>query len=638
MYIWVESESGKNINKLNQNKVMTNTKQESLFAEFPAVSTEQWESVINKDLKGADYDRKLVWKSAEGINVRPYYRAEDLQKIKFLDSAAGQFPYVRGICGQNNWKVFQTIEITTAEAANAEALELLMKGVNAIGFKIPEGGLTSEQLDALLEGIHLPAVRLTFGGKKIAATAKLLIAKLDKDGADKKSTFINFEIDPMVANLTGDGEYVCGGDGAACYDVVAELMQLTKPYHHIRVVTVHGSLFSNSGSTIVEELAFALSAGHDYIVRLLEAGVDINTIAHKMMFEMAVTSNYFMEIAKFRAGRLLWSNIVKAYAPKQGCACKMRVHAVTSSWNQTAYDPYVNMLRGTTEAMSAALAGVESLEVLPFNVSYEKADEFSKRIARNTELLLKHESHFDQVVDPAGGSYYIETLTNSIADEAWKLFQEVEAKGGYRAAFAEGFVVETVKASASKKDKNIATRRQILLGANQYPNFTETASEALSAEAVTRQCSEGNKLTPYRGSMSFEQMRFGVDRAEGEMQAFMLTCGNLGMARARSQFACNFFACAGIKVVDNTYFKSIEEGVEAAVAAKADIVVICSSDDDYATLAPQAKELLAGRATLVVAGAPACAAELEAAGVTNFINVKSNVLETLKSYTKELGK
>ncbi|MFI3248301.1 MAG: methylmalonyl-CoA mutase family protein [Rikenellaceae bacterium] len=617
---------------------MTNTKQESLFAEFPAISTEQWESVITKDLKGADYDRKLVWKSPEGISVRPYYRAEDLQNIKFLGTQAGQFPFVRGICGNNSWRVHQTVEITTVEAANAEALELLMKGVDSIGFTIPEGGISAAEVDTLLNGIHLPAVHVTFGGRHISNTADLVLAKLEKEGVDKDSIHMNFEVDPIVQDLTAKGDYRCGGDGAKCFDRVAELINKTADYHHISVVTVHGSLFSNSGSTIVEELAFALSAGHDYIARLLECGVSIDKIAHTLRFEMGVSSNYFMEIAKFRAARLLWATIVKTYAPAKSCTAKMRVHAVTSSWNQTAYDPYVNMLRGTTEAMSAALAGVVSLEVLPFDHSYAKGDAFSKRIARNTELLLKHESHFDQVVDPAGGSYYIETLTQSIADAAWKLFCEVEAKGGYRAAHAEGFIVETVKASAAKKDKNIATRRQILLGANQYPNFTEVASEALSAEAVTRKESEGNVLTPYRGSMAFEQMRFEVDKAGKEMQAFMLTCGNLGMARARSQFACNFFACAGIKVVDNTYFKTVEEGVEAAKAAKADIVVVCSSDDDYATLAPQIKELLAGAATLVVAGAPACAAELEAQGITNFINVKSNVLETLKSYTKELGK
>ena len=315
----------------------------------------------------------------------------------------------------------------------------------------------------------------------------------------------------------------------------------------------------------------------------------------------------------------------------------MFAHAVTSTWNQTVYDPYVNMLRGTTEAMSATLAGVHSLEVMPFDYSFEQPTEFSKRIARNVELLLKHESHFDQVVDPAGGSYYIETLTKNIAEQAWKLFLEVEDKGGYVEAFKAGFIVERVKASAAAKDKNIATRRQILLGANQYPNFTEVADAAVATDVVTRTEAEGNVLTPYRGAMAFEAMRLHVDRSGKEPKAFMLTCGNLGMARARAQFSCNFFACAGIRVQDNTFFHSVEEGVAAALEAKADIVVVCASDDDYAEVAPKVKELLGGKAILVVAGAPACAAELEAQGITNFINVKSNVLDTLKYYLKELG-
>ncbi len=239
-------------------------------------------------------------------------------------------------------------------------------------------------------------------------------------------------------------------------------------------------------------------------------------------------------------------------------------------------------------------------------------------------------------MDPAGGSYYIETLTRNIAEQAWKLFLETEDKGGYIAAFESGFVVERVKASAAAKDKNIATRRQILLGANQYPNFTE-ADAAVTADVVARAEAEGNVLKPYRGAMAFEAMRLHVDRSGKEPKAFMLTCGSLAMARARAQFSCNFFACAGIRVQDNTFFKSVEEGVAAALEAKADIVVVCSSDDDYAELAPKVKELLGGKAILVVAGAPACAPELEAQGISNFINVKSNVLETLKFYLKELG-
>ena len=183
----------------------------------------------------------------------------------------------------------------------------------------------------------------------------------------------------------------------------------------------------------------------------------------------------------------------------------------------------------------------------------------------------------------------------------------------------------------------MATRRIVLLGTNQYPNFNETADKAITAETVTPAACEGKVLRPYRGGMAFEQLRLTVDRSDKAPRAFMLTCGTLSMARARSQFACNFFACAGIRVVDNTFFQSVEEGAEVALKSGAEIVVICAADDDYATLAPKAKELLGDKAIFVVAGAPASQPELEAQGITRFISVRSNVLETLKGYVKELG-
>ena len=614
---------------------MANTNREKLFAEFPPVSTEAWEEVITADLKGADYERKLVWRTGEGFNVRPYYRAENLDGIRFLGSQAGEFPYVRGTRTDNRWRIHQTVEVDDPAKANAEALDILNKGVDSLGFCIRKENLTAEELDVLLHGIHIPAVDLVFSGKHMGAFAELVLAKLEKEHVGKEDAHIAFCIDPLVKNLATKGDF-CSPDGEKCFARIAALMEKSREYKHVRIVTVSAQMFGNAGSTIVEELAFALSAGNDYLARLTDRGVDAETIARKMRFSFSVTSNYFLEIAKFRAARMLWANVVKAYGP-QNCACKMQIHAETAQWNQTVYDPYVNMLRGTTEAMSAAIGGVYSLEVTPFDRAFETPNEFSKRIARNAELLLKHEAHFDQVVDPAGGSYYVENLTKSIAAEAWKLFLEVEEKGGYAEAYKAGFIKERIDASAAAKDKNIATRRQILLGANQYPNFTETAPAEIAAEAVTRAQSEGNVLTPYRGAMAFEEMRLHVDRSGKEPKAFMLTCGNLAMARARAQFSCNFFACAGIRVQDNTYFKSIEEGAKAALESKAEIVVVCASDDDYAEAAPKVKELLGGKAILVVAGAPACTPELEAQSITNFINVKSNVLESLKSYLKELG-
>ena len=615
---------------------MANTKSEKLFTEFPPVPTEKWEEVITADLKGADYERKLVWKTGEGFNVRPYYRAENLEGIKFLGSQAGEFPYVRGTHAHNRWRVHQTVSVVCPKEANAEALKILNAGVDSLGFCIASADFSAADLDMLLKDICIPAVEITFCGEKMANVAELVLAKVEKEGIAKEDVRIAFCIDPLVKGLSSKGDF-CSPNGEKCIARIVELIHKTKEYKHVRIVTVAGQTFGNSGSTIVEELAFTLSAGHDYLVRLTDAGLDVDAAARKLRFSFSVSSNYFMEIAKFRAARMLWANIVKGYGPAKNCACKMQIHAETSRWNQTVYDPYVNMLRGTTEAMSATIAGVHSLEVMPFDASFENPTEFSKRIARNVELLLKNESHFDQVVDPAGGSYYVENLTQSIAAEAWKLFLEIEEKGGYTEAYKAGLIVERIKASAAAKDKNIATRRQTLLGANQYPNFTEVAGKEITAESVTRKQAEGNVLVPYRGAMAFEEMRLQVDRSGKEPKAFMLTCGNLGMARARSQFSCNFFACAGIKVIDNTYFKSIEEGAKAALESKAQIVVVCASDDDYAEAAPKVKELLGGKAILVVAGAPACAPELEAQGITNFINVKSNVLETLKFYLKEMG-
>ena len=615
---------------------MANTKSEKLFTEFPPVPTEKWEEVITADLKGADYERKLVWKTGEGFNVRPYYRAENLEGIKFLGSQAGEFPYVRGTHAHNRWRVHQTVSVVCPKEANAEALKILNAGVDSLGFCIASADFSAADLDTLLKDICIEAVEITFCGEKTAHVAELVLAKVEKEGIAKEDVRIAFCIDPLVKGLSSKGDF-CSPNGEKCIARIVELIHKTKEYKHVRIVTVAGQTFGNSGSTIVEELAFTLSAGHDYLVRLTDAGLDVDAAARKLRFSFSVSSNYFMEIAKFRAARMLWANIVKGYGPAKNCACKMQIHAETSRWNQTVYDPYVNMLRGTTEAMSATIAGVHSLEVMPFDASFENPTEFSKRIARNVELLLKNESHFDQVVDPAGGSYYVENLTQSIAAEAWKLFLEIEEKGGYTEAYKAGLIVERIKASAAAKDKNIATRRQTLLGANQYPNFTEVAGKEITAESVTRKQAEGNVLVPYRGAMAFEEMRLHVDRSGKEPKAFMLTCGNLGMARARSQFSCNFFACAGIKVIDNTYFKSIEEGAKAALESKAQIVVVCASDDDYAEAAPKVKELLGGKAILVVAGAPACAPELEAQGITNFINVKSNVLETLKFYLKEMG-
>ncbi|MEG0602396.1 MAG: methylmalonyl-CoA mutase family protein [Mucinivorans sp.] len=615
-----------------------------LMTEFPAVPTAKWEEVITTDLKGADYDKKLVWKPIEGFAVRPYYRAEDLAGLKFLDSKPGEFPYVRSAKTKGAWLVRQTIAVDSPAQANATAQDVLTRGAQSIGFVVADKEFTAKQLDTLLENIDLKSVELAFSGCAAAHMAELFIDKVNKENMEVEDVKATFAIDPLKRASTKGS--LC--ENGKCFAKIAELIKKTGKYKRIRIVSVGGVLFNSCGADAVQELAFALAMGHEYIVKGMENGLTIDQIAPSIKFNMAIGGNYFIEMAKFRAGRMLWANVTAPYKPERGCSSKMRVHATTSWWSQSIYDPYVNMLRGTTQAMSAALAGVDSIEVLPYDNAWAEPSEFSSRIARNTQLLLKEESHFDQVIDPAAGSYYIETLTDLVAQKSWELFKQVEEKGGYIAALKAGFIQEQIAATAAKRDKAIATRRQTLLGVNQYPNFTEVLSEDIPSRVVAPalcscSCQNGQAkadfavLTPYRGAMALEAMRMATDRSGKEVHAFMLTCGTLSMARARAQFAANFFGCAGIKPIDNTYFNSVSEGVEAALKDKAAIVVVCSADEDYATLAIEAYKALKGKAIVVVAGDPACRAELEAAGLTHFISVKSNLLETLKSYQKELG-
>lgn len=606
-----------------------------LFNEFPPISTSQWEEAINKDLKGADYEKKLVWKTAEGFSVRPYYRAEDLKNIKHLDSNPGEFPFLRGTKKDNNWLVRQTIAVNSPEEANKTAINALMRGADSICFAISTKEFNAEDMNTLLSGIELTAIEINFKGCGIGNIANLFMENISTLDIAKDSVKASFSIDPII-NFSLKGK-MCKG----AMEKVKNLITKYKDYKSVRFITVNGDTFINSGSTTVQELALSLSAAHDYLVTLMEEGFTITEAAKTIKFNFAITSNYFMEIAKFRAARLLWANIVNSYNPEKTCPTKMKIHATTSMFNMSVYDPYVNMLRVTTEGMSASIAGVSSLEILPFDSAYETPSEFSSRIARNTQLLLKEESRFDQVTDAAGGSYYIEQLTQDIANHAWSLFKELEEKGGYIACFKAGIIQSLISESATARRKAIATRREILLGTNQYPNLNERikGTKNVDLNKCTCSCSEGGEietLKPFRITEGFEALRSSIDAAEKTPKAFMFTIGSLAFARARSQFASNFFGCAGIEVQDYNLFQSVEQGVEAAKESGAEIIVICSSDDEYATLAPQIAEALNDK-IIVIAGAPACAEELKAKGITNFVNVRSNVLETLCDYKKQLG-
>ena len=616
-------------------------KYNKLFEEFPPVSTQQWMDKVTADLKGADFNRKLVWKTNEGIDVQPFYRAENLENLEYLNSLPGEFPFVRGNKKNNNdWLVRQSIAVTDFAEANKKALNYLMKGVDSLAFVF--SGCTEysvADMALLLKDIQLDAVEVNFVCKCRACKIAELFVEFAKQGNyDLKSIRASVEYDPF-------GKYALTGkfkiDQNFVIDQAVKMINATAELTKFKTLAVNGKNFGNAGSSIVQELAYSLALGAEYMSTLTDGElVEPDAVAKKMKFNFSVSANYFLEIAKLRSARLLWAQIVKAYEPKCECSCKMIIHAETGSWNKTVYDPFVNALRTQTEAMSASLGGVDSMTVLPFNAIYEESTEFSDRIARNQQLLLKEESNFSKIADPAAGSYYIEELTAAIADQAWKLFLEVQEKGGFLAALREGFIQAEIKKMATKRDLNIATRRENLLGTNQFPNFNEKAEKEMDAAIfapvdLTSGEAEIETLKPYRGAQAFEALRYKTDvyaRTNKRPLAFMMPIGNLNMRKARAQFACNFFAVAGFDVLDNNGFETVEEGWKAAQDAGAQIVVICSSDDEYAELAPAAFEAIAGKAIFVVAGAPACTDELKAKGIANYINVKSNLLAELSQY------
>ena len=618
---------------------------EKLFSDFSPVTTEQWMEKVTADLKGADFEKKLVWKTNEGFKVKPFYRKEDLEGLKTTDALPGEFPYLRGNKKDNNeWLVRQEIRVDDVKDANAKALDILNKGIDSLSFHVKAKELNAAYLEMLLEGICAECVELNFSTCQghVVDLANLLVEYFQKKGYDlnKLHGSINFDyLNKMLAK---------GKEKGSLVDTAKALIAATAVLPEYRVINVNALTLNNAGAYIYQELGYALAWGNEYMNQLTEAGIPAATVAKKIKFNFGISSNYFLEIAKFRAGRMLWADIVNSYLAEGDCKCaaQMKIHAETSSFNLTVFDSYVNLLRTQTEAMSAALAGVDSMTVVPFDKAYETPNDFSERLASNQQLLLKEESHFDKVIDPAAGSYYIENLTVSIAKQAWDLFLAVEDEGGFYAAVKAGKVQGAVNASNKARHEAVAKRKEILLGTNQYPNFTELAGEKRPLEAVCC-CGGGHhdtcekdvpSLNFDRAASEFEALRLQTETSGKRPKAFMLTIGNLAMRQARAQFSCNFLACAGYEVVDNLGFSTVEEGVEAAVAAKADIVVLCSSDDEYAEYAVPAFKALNGRAMFIVAGAPACMDELKAAGIENFIHVRVNVLETLKEYNAKLLK
>ncbi|OFY76337.1 MAG: hypothetical protein A2V46_12435 [Bacteroidetes bacterium RBG_19FT_COMBO_42_7] len=433
-------------------------KQKKLFEQFPPVTTQEWMDKITADLKGADFIERLVWKTGEEFNVMPFYRRGDIENLNYVDSFLPLYlrgdvcqPADRGVHSSlNSWLIRQNIKVSDYSTANKKALSIVKKGIDSLGFIIedPES-INEKNFSVLLDGINPEASEINFlSDGKAREIISLLIKIYEKKGIDISTLRGAVEADPL-GRLMLNGTLCIPVE--AGFDYLASLTKETAVLPHFRNIHINGSNFTNAGSGSVKELGLSLSMAVEYLSQLTGRGIGADETASKIRFSFGIGSNYFMEMAKLRAARILWSIVADAYKAEDKNSFRMEIHSVTKVWNDTVSDPYINMLRTQTEAMSAVLGGTDSLTVNPFDTGYTVPDEFPERIARNQQLILKEEAWFDKVADPSAGSYYIENLTALLAENSWKLFLGIENMGGFISALDSGFVREKIAGSTSEE-------------------------------------------------------------------------------------------------------------------------------------------------------------------------------------------
>ncbi|MFO8098449.1 MAG: methylmalonyl-CoA mutase family protein [Salinibacter sp.] len=657
-----------------------------LFEEFPPTSTEEWRTNIRSDLGGANLDEVLTWE-AEGIEMPAVLRREDLADLAHVNRDADAPPLAASSASApNGWRIRQDISHPNPEIARRLADRAVEQGATDLGLvppRRPADGLdlsASDLLPTILGGIDLHTVRLHLDG---GPAAPVLFSALLNGAESKEATHgTTVGFDPVATQAHG-----AGPPPPAAFDLAADLA--TSAPEGVRTLAVDTRVYHESGGTAVQELAYALGALSDSLAHLLDRGVSLPSLLPRIHVRVSVSPRYFVDLAKLRALRLLMPQLVSAFAMETASDATLRpedvfIQAETSRRTETVYDPHVNMLRGTTEAMAAVLGGCDVLSVRPFDASLRPSENVASRIARNTQLILDHESHFDRVADPAAGAYYIEGLTDRLARAAWSSFQSLEAAGGLLSGLHDGTVQSTLQARWDERQADVNDRAAVMVGTNHYPDLEETRLEDLQdghspgasqspgtpnvpdasppttlseirsalqhapslAPVVGRLSSPAADIEPLpsaRLSEDIEALRLRTERfAQNHGAAPVVALAPIGPAgprSARATFARNFFGVAGFRIIQPLRYDDPASAAAEAATENADIVVLCSSDDESPALARSLRTALDAAscdALLVVAGHPS-ALDGENDGVDAYIHRERSLLDALKEFQRRLG-
>lgn len=680
----------------------------SLFEEicdFPIPSYEQWKQAVDKSLQGAPFS-KLLTKTYEEIILQPMYQKKDIENLTFTKTVPGQFPFVRGTeqtKAEKNWLVAQEMSHPIPEILNEWLKSDLQKGVNAINLDLNEatklgldwsekntiknqiGAVISslEDIETTFTDINLSEIPFVVQtGTSAVPLAPFIAAYFQKNNIPLTNLQGCIGADPL-AMLVKTGELPAQIE--SYLDEMAQLVKWTETNSpKLKTIFIDSHPYHDGGGSAINELAFMLATAVYYIRELQNRGLVIDQIAPSIQFSISIGSNLFMELAKIRAARMLWATIIEAFGGNEASQ-KLTVHARTSRFTKTVYDPYVNILRSTVEAFTAAVGGVDSLHVSSFDEAYTLPNEYSRRVARNIQLVIQEETHVTHTADPVGGSWYVEHITAEVANKSWELFQLIEAQGGMLQGLEKGIPQQLVKAVSEKKKYDIEKRKLIFVGATMYPNSAEkhlkmdnqvldvllekrakaaldkrkidvsinpsnvvndvikAAEQGATIEIVSNALRTGKgitieKIETYRATEDFEKLRQNSEEKKtgGEpFSVFLTSIGPLVDHKPRTDFVGNFFETGGFEMLKNSGFETVDAAITATVATPASIAVICGKNESYHEMAVEiVTEVKKQRSDLkvFVAGKQdeEFQVQLQAAGVDGFIHVGTNCYQFLR--------
>jgi methylmalonyl-CoA mutase len=641
----------------------------TLASDFPSATREQWLALVEGVLKGADFQKKLVGRSHDGIPVQPLYQ-----------KAEGASPVAREQAGR--WRVSQRIDHPDPAKANELALLDLEGGADALtlvthkapasrGFGVRIGSI--EDLDRALSGVMLDLIHLRVDagghGRQLAA---LTLALAQRRGHPLSDLSLDLGLDPV-------GAMAAQGRMSASWDAVAQRMGdtlglLADQGFHSRAFLADGRVYHEAGASEAQELAAVLATGLSYLRALESQGHSLDASRSALAFLLVADADEFFTVAKLRALRRLWARVEQAcgLTPKP-----IRLHAETAWRMTTRRDPWVNMLRTTIAAFSAGIGGADAVTVLPFTAALGLPDAFARRVARNTQAILLDEANLARVADPAAGAGGFEALTDALCEKAWGLFQEIEREGGILESLKNGALQARVAAVCAQRENAIATRKEPITGTSEFPNIHEAPvavllpipepakgadapppSSAPAAEtsfpSLVRMAADGASLSQLAGTASgpspvavaalpssrtaeaFERLRDLSDaylaRTGARPKVFLANLGPISAFTARAGFAKNLFEAGGIEALMNDGFSDQETLRHAYLASGAALSCICSTDEIYRTHAAQTAETLRGAGSRLIhlAGRPGdLEGELTRAGITAFVYAGCDTLEVL---------